>query len=521
MTFTHALATNNYGEAKFIVSATASNGTHTSIASALTAASSGDTIFIRNGTYTENLTLVAGVNLSAWTGDGITPNVTIIGKCTFTTAGTVTITGIRLQTNSDFLIAVTGSAASILNLYDCYLNCTNNTGISFTSSSGSAAVKGNRCTTDLGTTGIGLFASSSAGAIGFNYSTLGNSGNSSTASTISAGNLGLNYCGISIPITTSSTATLGVIYNNFDTSPTNSTCITHGGSGGSVLRHTILISGTASALSIGAGATLPVSSCTINSSNTNAITGAGTINIDAIGFTGSSSTINTTTQTTLINTAFQKVVVQTFTSTGTYTPTAGMKYCQIEVVGSGGAGGGTGATGASQMAAGGGGGAGGYSKGIFTSATIGASQSVTIGNAGSGVSGNNPGGNGSACSVGALISANGGSGGAGTAAGTSASANGGAGGTAGSGGSFNSVGAPGGNSFAYFTASGGNTGTGGSSIYGGGGLGIALFNGSASTTGTAASNYGSGGAGAGAGANVGAGTGGAGSKGIVVITEYI
>ena len=46
MTFTHALSTNNYGPAKFIVDALVANGTHTTIASALTSASSGDTIFL-------------------------------------------------------------------------------------------------------------------------------------------------------------------------------------------------------------------------------------------------------------------------------------------------------------------------------------------------------------------------------------------------------------------------------------------------------------------------------------------
>jgi len=56
---------NNYGTAKLIVDATAGSGNYTTIAAALAAASSGQTIFIRPGTYTENLTLVAGVNLTS------------------------------------------------------------------------------------------------------------------------------------------------------------------------------------------------------------------------------------------------------------------------------------------------------------------------------------------------------------------------------------------------------------------------------------------------------------------------
>jgi pectin methylesterase-like acyl-CoA thioesterase len=93
-------ADNNFGVAKWIVSSAYSDGcTHTTIASALTSASSGDTIFVRTGTYTENLTLKAGVNICAFEGDGYTPTVTIIGKASFSSAGTVCLSGLRLQTN--------------------------------------------------------------------------------------------------------------------------------------------------------------------------------------------------------------------------------------------------------------------------------------------------------------------------------------------------------------------------------------------------------------------------------------
>ena len=125
---------NLFSVAKWMVNPVAGSGTHTTIATALTSASSGDTIFIAPGTYTENLTLKAGVNLTAFNCDAITPNVIILGTCTFTAAGTVTISGIQLKTNSNFFLAVTGSAASIVNLKSCYLNCSNNTGISFTTS---------------------------------------------------------------------------------------------------------------------------------------------------------------------------------------------------------------------------------------------------------------------------------------------------------------------------------------------------------------------------------------------------
>jgi len=43
-----------------------------------------------------------------------------------------------------------------------------------------------------------------------------------------------------------------------------------------------------------------------------------------------------TFQTISVTGAFDQVHIQVFTSSGTYTPTSGMKYCTIEVVGGGG-----------------------------------------------------------------------------------------------------------------------------------------------------------------------------------------
>ena len=95
---------------------TTANGTHSTISAAITSASSGDTIFVRPGTYTENLTLKAGVNITAYQCDAslnATGRVTIVGNSTLSTAGSVTMTGMQLQTNSAAVITVSGSAASM------------------------------------------------------------------------------------------------------------------------------------------------------------------------------------------------------------------------------------------------------------------------------------------------------------------------------------------------------------------------------------------------------------------------
>ncbi len=301
MTFTQALATNNYGPAKFIVSSNPANGTHTSIGAALTSASSGDTIFIRPGTYIENPTLKAGVNLVAYDADALTPNVTINGKCTFTVAGTVSISGIQLQTNSDFALAVTGSAASIINLTQCFINALNNTAISFTSSSASAQIFISYCNGNIATTGIAYFANSSAGSMRILYSLLLNSGASTTANTVSAGSLFPNYTGFTNPITTSgTTAIIQGSHCVFNTNPQNVIPLTVNSTAAnpSVLDWSEFNAGSASGVSIGAGATLKLLECVVMSTNTNAITGSGTIQYSALSFTNT-SIINTTTQTAL------------------------------------------------------------------------------------------------------------------------------------------------------------------------------------------------------------------------------
>ncbi|HHX7278740.1 TPA: hypothetical protein ACVHP4_004384, partial [Yersinia enterocolitica] len=73
---------------------------------------------------------------------------------------------------------------------------------------------------------------------------------------------------------------------------------------------------------------------------------------------------------------------QTFTSTGTYTPTAGTAYIEVEAVGGGGASGAVSATSASQNAIAATGSAGAYAKVLYTS--VPSTASVVIGSGGIG-----------------------------------------------------------------------------------------------------------------------------------------
>lgn len=211
------------------------------------------------------------------------------------------------------------------------------------------------------------------------------------------------------------------------------------------------------------------------------------------------------------------VVTQVFTVNGTYTPTTGMLYCKVRMVGGGAAGGGAAATGAGQSSVGSGGGSGEYAEATVSAATIGASQTVTIGAGGTANSGAT-GGNGGNTSLGAIVTANGGSGGITSASAVSGQANGGAGGTGGTGGSFRANGQHGTQTYQIVATSSLIPGDGGNSQFGAGGQGSTAIT---AGTGSAGTVYGSGGGGSGNTSSLTAKLGGVGTAGIIIIDEYV
>lgn len=284
--FTHALSTNNYGAAAIIVDTNPANGTHTTIQGAITAAVAPATIMIRPGTYTENLTHKDGVNVVGYVGDGNTPTVTIIGTNTFTAAGKVTMSGVRLQTNSSFVLTVSGSAASNFVLSNCYLNCTNNTGISFTTSNATARIKLLNCQGDLGTTGIAFLASSSAGTLEIFNSQLENSGVSTTSNTVSAGRLNIEHGRINT-IATSSAGTIFISFCEVNREGANQIGVDHQGSVNGEIRDCRINAGTSSAVNVSAGNRILCHFSELVSSNTNCVSGAGNFTFGVVSFTNS------------------------------------------------------------------------------------------------------------------------------------------------------------------------------------------------------------------------------------------
>lgn len=137
-------------------------------------------------------------------------------------------------------------------------------------------------------------------------------------------------------------------------------------------------------------------------------------NIAAITLGGGLSMSGTTLSSTGSGFSNFSINVQTFNSSGTYTPTANMVYCQV-MASAGGGGGGGASGGVTGNAAGGGGGSGECGISYFSAATIGASKAVTIGAGGAaGSSAGGNGGLGGTTSFGALMSLSGGGGGVGS-----------------------------------------------------------------------------------------------------------
>jgi hypothetical protein len=292
----------NFGVTSYIVDPTQGNGNYQTIAAALTAASAasfaGD-IFIRPGTYTENLTLVAGVNLVAWPADASAGTVIINGNCTLSTAGTVTISGIRLQTNSAACVTVSGSVASILNLVGCYINALNNSAIAYSTSSASSALNLFNCQGNLATTGIALYtATVGIGTITIDNCYITNTGYSSTASNTSAAAIIISNSYLSIPISATSGAITQNYFNSYIFSAA-ATAISISGANGYIINcivGTNLVS--TSSVIVGAGGNVVMSNCFVYTGTTPSITGSGTLKYNSLSFDNpANSAISVTTQT--------------------------------------------------------------------------------------------------------------------------------------------------------------------------------------------------------------------------------
>lgn len=259
------------------------HGDFSTITAALASAVSGETIFVRPGTYTENITLVAGVNLTAFGNVG-NEHVVINGQASLSAAGTVSISGITFQSNGANALLISGSGHTVLNLTDCFISATNGTAIHYTNSAATSVVTLNDCAGDILDGTSAIFTSSSVGALSFNDCAFSNTSLSTTANTASAGVVGAVFCGFANPITSSGTASLEATWCGFNTLAIHTVAMTQGGSGGGNLLWCDFVTDGPECVVVNNSCS--IIQCVLGTGGANAITGAGTLSAGIITFTG-------------------------------------------------------------------------------------------------------------------------------------------------------------------------------------------------------------------------------------------
>lgn len=294
---------NPMSSAKWIVDPQGFNGTHTTLTGALASAAAGDTIAFLPGTYAESATIDKNIYLvcSVADGRGLNSNVTLTGTLTISAAEiNVGIYGFNLS-NTDTIINLSGTGSNVT-LVDCTINISGSSKTALINSGPSTAnIYVYSSFSSVGDT-CKLFDQSGAGVCWFYYSKLVNFSGTPVASTCSDGNVRIFSSTLNVALASSSTGIYLIENSSLGTQLTpfnNTTWLTTAGTALHIITNCSFYSGTASCISIGSGTTVQLTRCTISSTNTNAISGAGTLIYSGLTFTGTSSIVNTTTQTGL------------------------------------------------------------------------------------------------------------------------------------------------------------------------------------------------------------------------------
>lgn len=275
---------NSYTPANWVVDPVLYKGTHQTITAASAATSPGDIVFIREGTYIENFIAATGVTYVALS----MFNVIIKGNITFSNAGSSAFIGIQFVNNGGNTLTFSGNSILNVNLYSCLFSLTSNIGISNGNTNSNTSCYIANC--EL-TNSSAQFLNSNLGTFHF-YGCVENSTITPIASSITGGGLIIQDSYFLSPWAVSTNSNYTDSY--FDSSSLGVTPLQFTGAFIEVLNQCKALGGTAPGMSIGAGNQVSATNLTIDSNNTNAISGSGGIQYSDISFSNSSSTIQTT-----------------------------------------------------------------------------------------------------------------------------------------------------------------------------------------------------------------------------------
>jgi hypothetical protein len=265
---------------KYVVDADGT-GDFTTVQAALDAANAlapDAVIYVRPGTYTENLTLYDGMTVVADGYDSI-----ITGVHTPPAAGTFEFRNISLTSATDIMTSAVAGTAEIA-FEGCLLNCTN--GYIFDCANWTGPLFITLCGTASTADGIARIGAAAV--------TIGDSqvGAGATALAITGGSLTIYDSVITNPITTAGAcafvANRGAVFNGL---------ITTGGTATTALTNCTLDNGATAVISHGSAGVFSLNECTINSSNATPIggAGAGTLTLGNVDFVQNSAIAGTVT----------------------------------------------------------------------------------------------------------------------------------------------------------------------------------------------------------------------------------
>jgi hypothetical protein len=288
MAATNANAINFFSPARWVVCKTAGEGTHTTITTATADASSGDTIVIMPGSYTENFTAKAGVTYYAIANPQVINNngsvVEIIGRVTLPGFGNYSA---FINTTHQNGTSAMFQGTANLYLVNCCFYSSGSSGYGVFLNASGSTINLTNCVGDF--SGTAPYLMTSSNTLNINYCQFTNATNGTGIATNSTGTVNWNYSTCKNEISTSSSGVVNFVGCNIDTSALNATCVTLAGTGSSSFDLCRFSSGTATALTIGSGCTFTGNSSEIISSNATLISNSGTLNYNKYEFIGSTT----------------------------------------------------------------------------------------------------------------------------------------------------------------------------------------------------------------------------------------
>jgi len=250
---------------------------YTTIQAALTAANvigSAAMIYVRPGTYTEDLTIYAGQSI---VGDGI--NTVIIGQHTPPLAGVIQFTDCYLQAaGTESIIYTASTGAGHMVFQDCSFKVADGWVALLPDWSGDITIK--NCE-DFSTTANGVVSSTGAGDIRI-YDTRGGLGTTRSLTKAGSGTLRIYnsylYCPISVAGASTAVIGMGSVFTDpITTADTSNTYVFSTQIGTSAL----------SAFTHNSSGDLVITNSNIDSNNVNAIAGTGTVTLGSVTFADS------------------------------------------------------------------------------------------------------------------------------------------------------------------------------------------------------------------------------------------